>query len=70
MSRNEINASLQACKLFLENYEITEKRNPNKCKRFFEIIKHIRMFFQVTTAILERIEAIENQMEEITEKVK
>ena len=70
MSKKECADTVAAIKLFVEDYEITERRNPQKCKRFFEIVKHIKFMLQVTTALLERIEALENEMESINKQIK
>ena len=62
MSTLEMKGALQACKLFLEEYEIEGRRDKGRCRRFFDVIKHIRLCLQVTTELLKRIEALEEQI--------
>lgn len=62
MSTNEMKGALQACKLFLAEYEIEGKRDKTRCRRFFDVIKHIRLSLQITTELLKRIEALEEQI--------
>lgn len=65
MSRNEMNGALQACKLFLEEYEIEGRRDKTRCRRFFDVIKHIRLCLQVTTELLKRVEALEEEINQL-----
>lgn len=63
MSRKEMNASLLACKLFLDEYEIDGRHNKEgRCRKFFDVIKHIRMCLQVTTELLKRVEQLEDEI--------
>lgn len=63
MSRKEMNAKLSACKLFLDKYEIDGRNNKEgRCRKFFDVIKHIRMCLQVTTELLKRVEALEDEI--------
>ena len=54
--------ALQACKLFLEEYEIEGRRDKTRCRRFFDVVRHIRLSLQVTTELLKRIEALETEI--------
>lgn len=63
MSKKEITTALQACKLFIDEYENdSRKEKQGKCKKFFEIIRHIRIFMQITTELLKRVEALEEEI--------
>lgn len=63
MSKKEIESALQACKLFVNEYEIDGKREKTgRCRKFFEVIKHVRLFLQITTELLKRIENLETEI--------
>lgn len=63
MSKKEITSALQACKLFVDEYEIDgRKEKQGRCRKFFEVIKHIRIFLQVTTELLKRVETLEEEI--------
>lgn len=70
MSTLEMKGALQACKLFLDEYEIEGKTDKRRCRRFFEVVKYIRLSLQVTTELLKRIEALEEEINnlKLTEK--
>lgn len=59
MSENEIISKLYDIEALTVNMEADKGR---KCKRFFEIIYHIRVSVQIMTELLKRIEALEEQI--------
>lgn len=59
MSKKEIITALAEIKDFTTSYEEEPGR---KCKKFFEIIHHIRVSVQIITELLVRIEKLEEEI--------
>lgn len=65
MSKNEIISKLYDIEALTVNMEADKGR---KCKRFFEIIHHIRVSVQIMLELIKRIEDLEDQINNLNVK--